>query len=103
MAKECRWLEPRKLHGSTFNILTIISQYPAVVALEAEDGGTQHAITVVGRIIFDSNSERSLPLTKESLDYCCSSDQMEGVYKQVYTGYRFVEPEQKKKKRFWRF
>ena len=97
MEKECRWLEPRKLFGSTFDILNDVSEYPAVVSLEAEDGGTQHAITVVGRIIFDSNCQRGLPLTRESLNYCCSSDEMKGVYKKVYTGYRFSEPAQKTK------
>jgi len=98
MEKECGWLEPRKLSGNAFDILSDFSEYPTVVSLEAEDGGTQHAITVVGKIIFDSNCERGLPLNRESLDYCCSSDEMEGVFRKVFTGYRFLEPMQKRKK-----
>jgi hypothetical protein len=101
METKCGWLEPRKLYGSGFEILEDISEYPTLVALEAEDGGTQHAITVVGKIIFDSNCARGLPLTKDSLDYCCSSDEVVGAYKKVYKGYRFLEPEGKKKK-VWR-
>ena len=69
-------------------------EFPTVLALEAVDGGTQHAITTVGKLIFDSNCEQALPLTKKSLDYCCLSDDKEGAYHKVLRGYRFMEKQE---------
>jgi len=91
MAKECKWLQPVKIHGKVFDVMKDISQFPTVMSLEAVDGGTQHAITVVGCMIFDSNCERALALTKRNLDYCCSTDDLPGNYKRVHKGYRFKE------------
>lgn len=99
MNKTCRWLVPRKLHGKNFQILTDISDYPTTVSLQAVDGGTQHAVTVVGKFIFDSNCERALPLTEESLNHCCSTDTTKGAYMRVYRGYRFEEAKNAKWKR----
>ena len=55
----------------------------------------QHAIITVGKLIFDSNREQALPLTKKSLDYCCSLDDKEGAYHKVHRGYRFMEKQEK--------
>jgi hypothetical protein len=85
-------LLPKKLHGNTFDLIGDVSEFPTVASLEAVDGGTQHAVTVVGRYVFDSNCERVLPLTRRSLDYCCSTDTTKGMYKKVYRGYRFALP-----------
>jgi hypothetical protein len=85
----CKFLQPRKLHGKSFDLLKDISVFPAVFALEAVDGGTQHAVAVVGNLIFDSNCERPLPLTRQSLDYCCSTDTQDGLFKNIFRGYRF--------------
>jgi hypothetical protein len=89
MGSKCKFLQPRKLHGNALNLLVDISEFPTVMSLEAQDGGTQHAIAVVGRLIFDSNCDRALPLSQSSLDYCCSTDSVAGTFKNVYKGYRF--------------
>jgi len=99
MSEKCPWLVPTKIDCKSFDILQNLSEYPTVVSLEAVDGGTQHAITVVGRLVFDSNCERALPLSLETLHYCCSSDVKKGAYKKVYRGYRFMEPSDKKRKK----
>ena len=91
MQSACKWLQPCKIHGNCFDVMKDISQYPTVLSLQAVDGGTQHAITIVGRMIFDSNCERALALTRRNLDYCCSSDDIQGYYKKVHKGYRFRE------------
>ena len=94
MRKHCKQFQPFRLRGTkNFDILHETSEYPTVVQLEAEDGGIQHAITVVGRLIFDANCQRALPLTMKSLNYCCSSKDKKGKYKRVYFGYRFKEHE----------
>ena len=82
----CPWLKPVGYQVACFDVLSDISEFPTVLALEAVDGGMQHAITAVGKLIFDSNCEWVLPLTKKSLDYCCSSDDKEGAYHKVHRG-----------------
>jgi len=91
MSMACKWLQPVKIIGNVFDILEDISKFPTVLSLEAVDGGTQHAVTIVGRMIFDSNCERALALTKSNLDYCCSTDEIQGQYRKVHKGYRFRE------------
>jgi hypothetical protein len=89
--KTCPWLRPRHLHCKYFNVLTDISEYPTVLNLESTDGNMEHAVTVVGKFIFDSNCMRALPLTMESLHYCCSTDNKAGHFRQVKRGTRFEE------------
>jgi len=91
MKQHCRWLQHVNIKTSQFDILHNISKYPTVVALEATDGGTQHAITVVGKLVFDSNCQKALPLNKATLDYCCSSDESKSTFMRVLKGIRFQE------------
>jgi hypothetical protein len=91
MECSCHWLVPHRLKKATFNIFRDVSEYPTVLQLEATDGGTQHAVTVVGGLVFDSNCERALPLSLETLDYCCSTDEKAGFYHGIYHGYRFID------------
>ena len=98
MEKTCNFLVPQKIYGSFFKILTDVSEYPTVVSLEDMEGGTHHAVTIVGRLIFDSNCPRALPLTRRSLDYCCSTTTVDGKFKRVHRGFRFEEDKKKKKK-----
>jgi hypothetical protein len=44
-----------------------------LLGIHSSDGKTDHAVTIVGDWIFDSNCERALRLSKESLDICSSS------------------------------
>ena len=46
-----------------------------IVGIRSSDGKTDHAICIAGGWIFDSNFERALPLTEESLNFCSSSDE----------------------------
>jgi hypothetical protein len=98
MQQSCKWLQPKKIKGWNYDIVHEKSIFPTVVALEDCQGGTHHAITIVGGIIFDSNCERALPLTRKSLDYCCSTDTKAGKFWKVHKGYRFVEDQNKKNK-----
>ncbi len=45
---------------------------PKPFVLRGFDGGVHHAISVVGRIIFDSNLGQCLTLSKALLDWCCN-------------------------------
>ena len=43
---------------------------PTVYVLQGEDGNCEHAITVTGPWIFDSNLKNAIPLTQNSLNWC---------------------------------
>ena len=47
--------------------------YPTTVQLLGEDGGVGHAVTIVRPWIFDATLPHALPLSRASLDECCSS------------------------------
>jgi hypothetical protein len=101
MLMDCSDLVPRTVYGVSFNVFNDISVYPTVLQLVAKDGNQQHAVTIVGKMVFDSNVPRALPLTKATMDYCCSSDDQASEFYKIYTGVRFEEPEEKKNK-VWR-
>ena len=55
-----------------FDILNYISENVTLVQLMETLGNVNHAISIVGYWIFDSNYEKALPLTRESFDLICS-------------------------------
>ena len=66
-----------------------VSPYPTTVQLLGEDGGVGHAVTIVGQWIFDATQPRALPLSRESLDECCSSARGRVAYQCVEKAVRF--------------
>ena len=56
----------------SFDILTDISEHVILLQLMDSLGNVNHAISVVGYWIFDSNYEKSLLLNIESLDMICA-------------------------------
>jgi len=102
MEKTCSWLVPDNV-GTHFDIFNDLSEYPTAVCLEDMDGNIQHAVTIVGALIFDANCQRALPLNKKSLDYCCASDEKEGRYNRVLKGFRFKEQQCAKRKKLHKF
>ena len=48
--------------------------YPTTVQLIGADGGVGHTVTIVKEWIFDATMANALPLSRESLNHCCSSD-----------------------------
>jgi hypothetical protein len=51
-----------------------------LVGLQSSDHKTDHAVSIAGKWIFDSNFEHALPLNQESLDLCCSSDSRKSTF-----------------------
>ena len=45
-----------------------------VASLRGSDGKEEHCVTIFDKWVFDSNFEYALPLSRESLDICCSSE-----------------------------
>ena len=56
-----------------FDILNDINEYVTLVQLMESLGNVNHAISIVGYCIFDSNYNKALCLTQESLDIICST------------------------------
>lgn len=72
-----------------FDILENTSKWPIICALRGSDGGTTHAVTVCGEVLFDSNRTVALQLNRDNLNWCCGSDGVAVKYVNVYLGYKF--------------
>ena len=55
-----------------FDIRNYISENVTLVQLVYSIGNVNHAISIVGHWIFDSNCKKALFLTQEDLDIICS-------------------------------
>ena len=63
--------------------------YPTTVQLLGEDGGVGHAVTIARGWIFDATLPRALPLSRASLDACCSRAQGRVAYVCVERAVRY--------------
>jgi len=70
-SRKLQYVEERK---KKFNLFTDISCYPTIIGLRGKDGSSNHAVTVVGVFVFDSNVPYAQKLSLNFLDWCCSSD-----------------------------
>ena len=77
-----------------------ISANVTLVQLMDSLGNVNHAISVVGGCIFESNYERALILNKESLDMICApyvGEEQAASFEKVYYAVRFISKEAKLK------
>ena len=76
-----------------YKILEDISANVTLVQLMYSLGNVNHAISVVGCWIFDSNYERSLVLSKASLDMICApsvGEEQAAKFEKVYFAVRYI-------------
>lgn len=89
------WLTPRRIKSaeSSFKLLQHdLSNSLAVVVLKGiPDGACNHAITVHDGLIFDSNEEFAIPLSRSNLDLMCSTDNRDARFYCVTSGYLFID------------
>jgi hypothetical protein len=81
--KERKYFQFTKLKKglSKWDIIKDSQEYMmCLVGLQSSDHKTDHAISICGKWIFDSNFQTALPLNRESLDLCCSSDCRRSVF-----------------------
>jgi hypothetical protein len=64
-----------KLKASSYNILEPVDNQLVVASLRGSDGKEEHCVTIFDKWVFDSNFEYALPLSREALDLCCSSEE----------------------------
>ena len=84
-----------------YEILEKISTNVTLVQLMDSLGNVNHAISVVGSWIFDSNDERSPVLNKASLDMICApsiGEEQAARFEKVYYAVRYILNEAKLKK-----
>ena len=65
-------------------------------------GNVNHAISIVGSWIFDSNYEKALVLNRASLDMICASsigEEQAECFEKVYYSVRFISKEAQLKKK----
>ena len=79
------------MHERHFDMFGNILSWPTVLQLMAHDGGPQHAVTVVGRLIFYFTCPHAIDLNQQTLDYCCSTNIQPGQCARVHHGYCFKE------------
>ena len=56
-------------------------------------GNVNHAISVVGNWIFDSNYEKALVLNRASLDMICAppvGEEQDAIFENVFTAVRYI-------------
>ena len=85
-------LEKYKKKGE-YDILKNISANVTLVQLMDSLGNVNHAISVVGSWIFDSNYKRALVLNKESLDMICApsiGEEQAARFERVYYAVRYI-------------
>ena len=78
-----------------------ISENGTLVQLIDSLVNVNHAISVVGNWVFDSNYEKSLVLNKASLDMICTpsvGEEQDAIFESVFTAVRYIYSRGKFKK-----
>ena len=76
-----------------YKILEDISANVTIVQLMDSLGNVNHAISVVGSWIFDSNYEIALVLNRASLDIICApsvGEEQDAMFEKVYYAMRYI-------------
>ena len=79
-----------------YDILKNITANVTLVQLMDSLGNVNHAISVVGSWIFDSNYEKALVRNRASLDIICASsvgEEQAASFEKVYYSVRFISKE----------
>ena len=75
-----QYLRHVEINVKEFDIFQSNDQDLLVVSLKGSDRKEDNCITIYGKWVFDSNFEYAMPLTKETLDLCCSSDEQPDTF-----------------------
>ena len=76
-----------------YKILEDISENVTLVKLTDSLGNVNHAISVVGNWIFDSNYEKALVLNRASLDMICApyvGEEQAAIFGSLFTAVRYI-------------
>ena len=76
-----------------YKVLEDISANVTLVRLMDSLGNVNHAISIVGNWIFDSNYEKALVLNRASLDKICApsvGEEQDAIFETVITAVRYI-------------
>ena len=73
-------LNATRENAKTYDLLNMKSGELVLACLRGADRMEDHCIAVYDRWIFDSNFNQALSLSKESLDLCCSTKEVNSSY-----------------------
>ena len=79
--------------NDAFDILHVMSEDVNFVQLMDSLGNVNHAISIVGYWIFDSNYEKAICLTQETLDLICYpfiGEELVSVFQSVFYAVRYI-------------
>ena len=91
--QECIIAREKNKRKESYDIMTGISEHSNLVKLIYSLFNINHAISVVGYWIFDSNYKRALLLNREWLDMIFApsvGEEHEGEFKTVFTAVRYI-------------
>ena len=91
MKKCLPWLNAQKFGRGELDPLNDMLEYPTLLVLEGDDGSTTHAVATACNLLFDSNLPNAQKITREWLDWCCSTDATRQEFACVFLAYRFVK------------
>ena len=92
----------KKKKKGEYDILKEITTNVTLVQLMDSLGNVNHAISVVGSWIFESNYEKVLVLNRVSLDMICASsigEEQAACFEKVYYSVRFISKEKQLKEK----
>ena len=69
-----------KTDVKTFDVLGPLEEGLFLTQLLGGDGKHDHCVVITDKWIFDSNCVHALPRSKDSLNSCCSSDQVKSEF-----------------------
>ena len=94
-----RWMACKQIKNGLFDPFRDTNEWPTILVLEGEDGSRNHAVTKVGEWIFDSNLPFAVKLSRLFFDWCVSTPEVKGKYKNVHFALQLLQRDSKNRKR----
>ena len=93
------WIQP-KVMPLGFNWESALNDHQTIFVgvLCASDGHCNHAVTIHGKWVYDANETIALPLMRETLDYCTSTETRQSTFHGFWRGVFFQYIGTKKEK-----
>ena len=94
-------IQVKKYGWMQHKILEERSPWPTICQLLGDDGSINHCITTMGDFVFESNSDHVKDLSKETLNWCVSTDKEKCNFLGVVRAMRFSHAKPRKEWKLW--
>ena len=99
---ELKFLQAKAYKRHQLDLVNDLSAYPTIAILEGSDGSVSHAVSTIGKYLFDSNLNHAPYISQEALDWCVSTPDEKCKYVGIAYAVRFSMPANQKK-RTWSY